>query len=186
MDVGKFKASGRRMMAWVVIPPVMIAGIGLSTYAWKQRAEWQLRETQAISDVLPVFITAQKKASDLITDLGINKEGQIGSEDQLISFLQEAALRNNFTVDAIQVVRREKNRGNQVPVLSASVQGSGEFADIQLYVNEIKSAQQLLSVNTMEIQQTFGIDMEEALFEASVVFDLVLIEEVLKSKGGLQ
>jgi hypothetical protein len=185
MDVGKFKASGGRLMAWIVIPPLLIVGFGLGAYAWQQRAEWRLRQTKSLSDVLPVFIKAQRDANVLIADLGINEQDKIGSEDQLISFLQEAALRRGFTVDAVQVVRREQIRGKNIPVLSASVKGSGKFTAIQLYINEIKSAQQLLSVSSIELTQSSDLQATE-LFDAKVVFDLLLIEEVLETVGGSQ
>ncbi|MEE9369731.1 MAG: hypothetical protein V3V05_12855 [Pontiella sp.] len=184
MDVGKFKASRGRLMAWIGIPPLLIVSVGLSAYAWAQKADTRLIQNQALSDVLPVFIKAQKDAAELIADLGINEEDKIGSEDQLISFLQEAALRRGFTVDAIQVVRHEKVRGKNVPVLSASVDGSGELAAIQLYINEIKSAQQLLSVSSIQLTQPKKMNVENKTFDAKVVFDLLLLEEVLKTAGG--
>ena len=183
MDVGKFKASRGRLMAWIGIPPLLIVSVGLSAYAWAQRADTRLIQNQALSDVLPVFIKAQKDAAELIADLGINEEDKIGSEDQLISFLQEAALRRGFTVDAIQVVRQEKIQGKNVPVLSASVKGSGELTAIQLYINEIKSAQQLLSVSSIQLTQPKKMNTENT-FDAKVVFDLLLLEEVLKTAGG--
>ena len=185
MDVGKFKASGGRLMAWIVIPPLLIVGVGLSAYAGQQKAELRLRQSKALSDVLPLFIKAQRDASELIADLGINEQDKIGSEDQLISFLQEAALRRGVTVEAVQVVRREQVRGRKIPVLSASVEGSGELTAIQLYINEIKSAQQLLSVNSIELTQSSDLQSDN-VFDAKVVFDLLLIEEVLKTAGGVK
>jgi hypothetical protein len=184
MDVGKFKASGGRLMAWIVIPPLLIVGAGMSSYAWQQRAEWRLRQNKALSDALPVFIKARQDASELITDLGVNERDKIGSEDQLISYLQEAAVRRAFTVDAVQVVQEELVRGKKIPVLRASVEGSGEFTAIQLYINEIKSAQQLLSISSMELTQPTDRREEDNIFEVRVVFDLLLIDEVLKTTGG--
>ena len=184
MDVGKFKASKARLMAWIVVPPLLIVGIGLSAHAWKQRAEWRLQQNQTLSDVLPSFIKAQKNASELIESLGINEQDKmIGSEDQLISFLQEAAVRRRFTVDAVKVVRHEQLKGKNIPVLRATVQGFGELTAIQLYINEIKSAQQLLSVNSIELSQ--DKDHRSAdVFATKVVFDLLLIDEVLQTVGG--
>ena len=184
MDIGKFKASGGRLMAWIVIPPLLIVTVGMSAYAWQQRAEWQLLQNESLSEVLPVFVKAQREASELITDLGVNEKDKIGSEDQLISFLQEAAVRRAFTVDAVQVVRHEQIRGKNVPVLSASVEGYGEFTAIQLYINEIKSAQQLLSVSSMELTQPDNRQVGKDVFDARVVFDFLLIDEVLKTTGG--
>ena len=173
-------------MAWVVVPPLLIVSIGLSSYAWKERAEWRLQQNKALSDVLPIFIKAQKDASELIEGLGINERDKtIASEDQLISFLQEAALRRRFTVDAVKVVRHEQIRGKNIPVLNASVEGSGELTAIQLYINEIKSAQQLLSVSSIELSQERE-HRSEGVYAAKVVFDLLLIDEVLKTVGGAQ
>ena len=172
-------------MAWIVIPPILMVSVGMSAYALQQRAEWRLRQNRALADVLPEFIEAQKNASGLIADLGINEQDKIGSENQLISFLQEAALRREFTVDAVQVVQREKNREQNIPVLSAEVDGSGEFSAIQLYINEIKLAQRLLSVRSIELSQPSGFKTDD-VFEAKVVFDLLLMDEVLKTSGRAQ
>ncbi len=171
-------------MAWIVIPPVMIVGVGMSAHAWQQRAEWRLRQNEALSDVLPVFIKAQGAAAELIEDLGVNQKDAISSEDQLISFLQEAAVRRAFTIDAVQVIRHDKQKGKTVPVLSASVEGFGEFTAIQLYINEIKSAQQLLSVRSMDLTQPKKRKQDDEIFEARVVFELLLIDEVLQTTGG--
>jgi hypothetical protein len=184
MDIGKFKASSGRLMAWIVIPPVLIVGVGMSAYAWQQRAEWQLRQNESLSEVMPVFIKAQTAAGKLISDLGVNEKDAIASEDQLISFLQEAAVRRAFTIDAVQVVRHEKVTGQAVPVLSASVEGFGEFSAIQLYINEIKSAQQLLSVRSMDLTQPKKRKADDEIFDARIVFDLLLFDEVLKTTGG--
>lgn len=183
MDVGIFKASQARLMAWIVIPPMLIVGVGLSSYAWSQRTEWKLQQAQSLSDVLPLVIESKREAAKLIGDLGLNEKSAIASEDQLISFLQEVALKHGVTVESVKVVRRELARGENIPILSASLEGAGTFAALQLYVNEIKSAQSLLSVNSLRLSQPRK-RISEDLFEASIVFDLMLIDEVLKTTGG--
>jgi hypothetical protein len=102
MDVGKFKASKRRLMAWIVIPPVIIVGVGLSAFALQERAQWRLQQTQSLSDVLPPFIQSQREASELVAGLGLGDEDRIGTEDQLITELNEAAYKHGFTVDSVR------------------------------------------------------------------------------------
>lgn len=184
MDVGKFKASRKRLMAWIVIPPVLAVSVGLSTFAWRQQMERSYLEAQALSDVLPGIIEARLGAIGLIDSLGVNEESAIGSADQLISLLQEAAVRQDFVVESIQVDRQEKSREHSFPVLNVEVDGNGEFRDIQLFINEVKSSQQLLSLYSVNLtlpRQNLGAGR----FNASMVFNLLLIDEVLQS-GGVQ
>lgn len=185
MDVGKFKASRGRLMAWIVIPPVLAASVGFGAFAWRQSAELGLQQARALSDVLPDIIESRRKAEQLIDSLGLSEENAIGSEGQLISFLQEAAIRQDFVVKSIQVVRKEQSKGQKIPVLSAEVEGAGAFKAIQLYLNEVRSAQHLLSVSEVNLSLPRQVQAEEQ-FNASIQFDLLLIDKALKSAGGSQ
>ena len=167
-------------MAWIVVPPLLIVVVGLGSSAWLKRSEWRLRQTESLSDILPAFIEAQREARELIDGLVLDKEDQIGSEDRLISFLQEVAFRRGFTIDAVQVARREQAQDKEIPVLNAMVEGSGEFTDIQCYINEIKLSQQLLSVNSINLTQPRMQD-QKGLFKARIVFDLLMVDEVLST-----
>jgi len=186
MDVGKFKASQKRLMMWITVPPLLISSVGLSAYAWKQQAEWKLKQTESLSEALPVVIQARTDAGRLISDLGLNKESAIGSEDQLISFLQEAAMRRGFTIDSVQVVRREAKDSQGIPVLMANIEGTGEFTAIQLYINEVQSAQHMLSVNTLELTQPRQQIIAGNGFKANISFNLLLIDEILQTTGDVQ
>jgi hypothetical protein len=72
---------------------------------------------------------------------------------------------------------------SQVPKLNAIVDGTGSFKAIQLYVNDVKSAQQLLDASSMELSvpRKGG---EKGEYQAKIVFDLLLIDEVLKTAKG--
>ena len=185
MDVGMFKVSKTRLIAWIVIPPVLITTVGLSSFALRQRAEWRLRQTQALSDVLPEVIEAQAKVQQLFEDLGLSEEKRIASEDQLISLLQEKAIQRNITFETVQVIRRDKSKRSNIPALSATVEAFGDVAAFQLYLNDIKVAQPLLTASSIKINQRTdsGGDGD---FELNVVFDLLLVDEVLKASGGSQ
>ncbi len=65
MDVGTFKASNGRLRAWLIIPPLLIVSVGLGSFAWQQRAQWKLKEANALSEVLPSFIAVRKDAANL-------------------------------------------------------------------------------------------------------------------------
>lgn len=185
MDVGIFKISKIRLITWTVIPPVLIAAVGLSSYALRQRAEWRLQQTQALSDVLPAVIGAQSAVRQLFEDLGLSEEKRIASEDQLISLLQEKATQRNITFKTVQVVRRDKSKGSNVPVLSAVVEAFGDVAAFQLYLNDIKANQPLLTASSIKIEQRTD-DGQAGDFELKVIFDLLLVDEVLKASGGSQ
>lgn len=185
MDVGTFKVSKRRLIAWIVIPPVLIFAVGLSSYALSQKAEWRLQQAQSLSDVLPAVSGAQTAVRQLFEDLGLSKEKRIASEDQLISLLQETAMQRKITFKTVQVVRRDQSKGSNIPVLSAVVEAFGDVGAFQLYLNDIKMAQPLLTASSIKIdQRTDG--GRDGDFELKVIFDLLLLDEVLKASGGSQ
>ena len=179
-------ASGRRLKAWLIIPPLLIVGIGLSSNAWRQRSHWQLQKTRALSEVLPSFITARKDVGNLIDGFKQSSAGEIGSEDQLISFLQDMAQQNDFLVDTVNVVNQKNQRQPQqqkaIPVINAVVKGSGDLAAIQLYINQVKTAQRLLSVSSLRMSPPKDSSVKS--YNAEIVFELILLDELQTAKGG--
>ncbi len=184
MDVGIFMASGGRLRAWLMIPPLLIVGLGLGSHAWQQRAQWQLQKTTALSEVLPPFIAARKDAVVLFESFKIAEGGELGSEDQLISFLQDMAQKNDFLVDTVSVVSQQQQQKKVVPVLNAVVRGEGDFTSIELYINEVKTEQRLLSVNSIKIAQPTESSGGE-LYEVEIVFELLLLDDLKAFNGGL-
>lgn len=185
MDVGIFIASGRRLRAWLIIPPLLIVSTGLGSYAWQQRAEWKLEKTNALSEVLPSFILAQKAAVTLFKGFETSVGEELGSEDQLISFLQDMAQQNDFIVDSINVVDRKSQQQKAIPVLNAVVRGAGDFTAIQLYINEVKAGQRLLSVGSIKIAPPDNLSGGE-LYDVELIFELLLLDDMMAFNGGLQ
>lgn len=183
MDIGKFKASRWRLMGWIVVPPVLMAIVGLSSYAWNQRATWRLSQAQSLAEVMPVLAEAQVASDKLIRELGLNAKVSIKSEDQLISFLQDVANRHGFIIDAVKVERLEGSQVSGIPTLSASVSGSAEFSGIQTFLNDIQSTQNMISVEVMQLSLPRGQVLGNA-FQASLTINLMLIEQALSTTGG--
>lgn len=183
MDVGLFKASKTRMVLWIVVPPMLITAVGLSSFALKQRAEWRLKQTRALSNVLPDVIRARKNVQNLVDNLGLSEERRITTGDQLITLLDEKAAHRNIELKRTQIVQREQNRNSSIPVISAVVEASGDFAGFQLFLNDVKSAHPLISARTIELTQGREDALEEG-FQLKVVFDLLLANDVLKATGG--
>jgi hypothetical protein len=183
MDVGIFKAGKIRMALWIVVPPVLIVSVGLSSYAMQQRAEWRLQETKALSDVLPDVVNAKQDVKKLYDNLGLSREKRITTGDQLIGILEEKARLHGVDVKKTQILDREIAKGSKIPVISVIVDASGSFADFQLFLNDVKSAHPLVSARTITLQQ--GDESErKAGFDLRVVFDLLLVNDVLKASGG--
>ena len=185
MDVGIFIASGTRLKVWLILPPLLIVSIGLGSHAWQQRAEWKLEETKALSEVLPPFITARKAAIDLVEGFKMAEGGELGSKDQLISFLQDMAQKNNFLVDTVSVINQKGQQQKAVPVLNAVVRGKGDFPAVQLYINRVKTEQRLLSVSSIKIAQPKE-GSEGELFEVEILFELLLLDDMKAFNGGTQ
>jgi len=159
MDVGKFKVSGLRLKMWLIIPPLLMVGVGLGSHAWQ-----------------PVGLFEGFK-----TAVG----GELGSEDQLISFLQDMAQQNDFMVDSVNVVDRKSQQQKAVPVLNAVVRGKGDFTAIQLYINEAKAGQRLISANSIKIVQPTDVSGGD-LYDVEIVFELLLLDEMKSFNGGIQ
>jgi len=65
------------------------------------------------------------------------------------------------------------------------VEAFGDIGAFQLYLNDVKSAQPLLTASSINIDQNSEFEQREE-FELKVVFDLLLVDEVLKIGGGIQ
>ncbi len=183
MDVGIFKASKTRLALWVAVPPILIVAVGLSSFALQQRAEWQLQETKALSDVLPEVVNAKRDVQELYDKLGLSEEKRISTGDQLIAILEEKARHRRIDLKKTQIIDRETAKGSKIPVISVIVEASGEFADFQLFLNDVKSAHPLVTARTITLQQSEENDIK-AGFDLKVVFDLLLVGDVLKAHGG--
>ena len=185
MDVGIFMVSGGRLRMWLIIPPLLMVSVGLGSHAWQQRAQWRLQETKALSDVLPPFVAARRDAVELIEGFKTSSGEELGSENQLISFLQDMAQKNNFMVGTVNVVVREKRQQKDVPVLNAVVRGQGDFTAIQLYINEVKTEQRLLSVSSIKIVQPTERSIGDG-YDVEIIFELLLLNEMKAFNGGVQ
>lgn len=185
MDVGIFRASGGRLRAWLIIPPLLMVCVGMGSHAWQQRAQWQLEKTKALSKVLPPFITARKDVIALFDGLKTSVGEELGSEDRLISFLQDMAEKNDFIVDRVNVVNRKNVQKKSVPVLNAVVQGAGDLMAIELYINAVKTGQRLLSVDSIKLAQP---DKSSGgnLYDVEIVFELLLLGDMKTLNGGVQ
>ena len=185
MDVGIFMASGRRLRAWLIIPPLLMVSVGMGSHAWQQRAEWQLEKTKALSEVLPPFIAARKDAVTLFEGFKTSAGEELGSEDQLISFLQDMAQQNDFIVDSINTVNQKSHQQKAVPVLKTVVRGAGNFNAIELYINEVKTGQRLLSISSIKLMQPSDGSGGD-LYDVEIIFELLMLDGMKVLNGGIQ
>ena len=183
MDVGIFKTSGTRLQLWLILPPLIMVSVGLGSHAWQERAQWKLEETQALSEILPPLIAARRDVMNLFKDFVSASGSELGSEDQLISFLQDMAQQNEFMLDTVNRVNLKK-KNLAVPAMHAVVRGRGDFTAVQLYINEAKSAQQLLSVDAVKIQKP-SEEVGEGIYDVEIVFELLLLDELKSITGGM-
>ena len=175
MDIGKFKASRARLVFWIALPPLLIAGGGLSAFALRLQSEWELDRIRALSEALPDLTQTQKLARELRAEFLESDAASIQSEDELISFLQKIAGKGGFTVDSLRVERRVSERNNNMPMLVADVKGSGSFWVIQKFLGDAASGQYLLSGTALQVSK--GRDSGNTdLCRAEITFELVLID----------
>lgn len=173
MDLGKFKASRRRLTGWVIIPPVLIVGVGLTSFALKQQSEWQLERTRVLADLLPRVDSARKAAEGLMVRFRASESESVKTEDELISFLQNAAQHAGFTVDNLKVERRSSEINAGVSVLSANVRGTGTLRSVQNFMGDVSSRQHLLSETSVQLSQS-GKTAGEETCRADITFELTL------------
>ena len=186
MDVGIFIASRARLGVWLVIPPLLMVTVGLGSHAWQQRAQWQLQEAKALSEILPPFITARKEAVNLVEGFKSEGSGELASKDQLGSFLQDMAEENHFSMGtAVSMPDQKNNPQKAVPVQNFVVKGAANFTDIQLFINEVKTEQKLLSVSSIKIMHP-AERSGDGLYDVEIIFELLLLDEMKAFNGGIQ
>jgi len=184
MDVGIFKASKPRLVAWIIIPPVVITSVGLSTFAMRQRAEWQLRQTMALSEILPEVIQARENIGELMQSLGLTEEMRISTGDQLLALLDEKATHRSIDVKRTQILQRDNSKESGIPVISAMLEASGDFSNIQLFLNDVRSAYPLVSARSIELSLNQDPEEDAGDFDIKLIFDLMLVNDVLEATGG--
>lgn len=172
MDLGKFKSSRLRLTLWILIPPLLSVGFGLSTYAFQLRSEWQLNRTSGLAKVLPRLVEINSQAERLMQNFGAGEAQPITSEEGLISFLQESARETDFEVDSLNVERRSAKGLNY---LSATVTGSGDLSAIQHFLADVSASHQLLSESSLKISQKASA-LAQGEYRADILFDLVLFD----------
>lgn len=183
MDIGIFKASQVRLIAWIIIPPVLIVGVGLSTYALKRQSEWKLSNTRELSEVLPKLIQTQEEAGALIKKIQGVEADSLKNEDELISFLQGAAQKAGFMIDSLKVERSTAAQNSGIPVLTARVKGAGAFTEITSYIGDVTTAQVFLSESSLKVTRSSNAYNKES-WNADVTFELILFDS-LGASGGL-
>ena len=78
------------------------------------------------------------------------------------------------------MIDRETPKGSKIPVISVIMDASADFADFQLFLNDIKSAHPLVSTRAITLERG-DEGLKESGFEVKVVFDLLLVGDVLKA-----
>lgn len=182
MDVGTFKASRLRLVMWVVIPPLLILGGGGSSFALRRLSEWRLNRVRLLANVLPKLTQTQRDSESLLSGFRGADATSIQSEDELISFIHETALKTGFTVDSLKVDRLGSTAIKSLPVLKAKVTGEGTFAIIQSFLSGTVTSQYLLSGTSLQLSQRMGRD-GSSVYQADVTFELVLCDS-LGTQGG--
>lgn len=183
MDIGKFKSNQLRLTLWVLTPLVLVLGMGFTTYALKLQSEWQLNRTKVLSELLPRLNQSKYQSRNLIAEFHGSKTDQIKTEDEFISFLQNAAHKVGFTVNSLKVERQTLAQNKNMPVLVASVSGSGSFQAVETYIGDVVSKQYLLSESSLRISQT-GVGEYENNCRVDLTFELVLPKPLELKSGG--
>ena len=182
MDIGKFKASRGRLILWTLIPPALIVGIGLSSFAMKSQSEWRLNRTRLLAEMLPEMVKSQQSAHDILFKFDGAQSTSLKSEDELISYLQGTAAKGEFRVDSLKVDRQASSGGGDVNRLIASVVGSGRFRDVEDFIGDVTSEQHLLNESSVKITEASRV-AAKGLCKAEITFELVVFDH-LKSRGA--
>ncbi len=180
MDIGKFKSSSTRLTLWILIPPLLVAGVGLGVYMLKLQSEWEFNRTQSLAEALPRLVFVRELAGNLMLDVQGDDVNRVKNEDEFISFLQSTASALDFTVNSLKVERRTSDSQN-LPVLVAKVRGTGTFPTIQNFLGDVASKQPLLSQSALRVSQSSG-SADRNLCNAEATFELVMVETLVS--GG--
>jgi len=182
MDIGKFKVSPLRLAAWILIPSLLIAGVGLSSYALRLQSDWKLTRIQGLSEVLPRLAITQNQAGKIMEQFK-GSEG-LQTEDELMSHLQNAAHETGFTVNDLKVERRNAAEDEQMPVLLATVKGSGAFEIIEQFLNEVTASQHLLYASSLQVTRESRNAFGRNECSADITFELILFDALTEVGGA--
>ena len=175
MDIGKFKASRARLLLWIVLPPLMFTGVGLSTYALRLQAEWELNRAQLFSSVMPELVLARTQARNLLQSFDGSQAYSIQSEDDFISYIREIERKSDFTVDTLEVERSSTE--DNMSILTAEVEGDGDFKTLEKFISDVVSGQHLLFGNQLVITQIKDMDSSGSeQLSADITFELILLD----------
>lgn len=183
MDIGIFKASRGRLMLWVLMPPLVLVGAGLTSHALKARSEWKLQRIQSLATALPKLEHARSAAEEIVNKFYGEDSGCLKTEEELVSYLHNASARVGFVIDSLNVERRVSARDKDIPMLMAEVKGSGSFVDIEDYLVEVLAGQQLLSESSVKVNRSANA-LHANEYRADITFELVLFRSVGKAGGG--
>lgn len=171
-----------RLILWIVLPPLIFTGMGLSAYALRLQAEWDLNRTRLLSDVLPKLAHTQRQARDLMNEFQTSEAASIQSEDDLIAYIRDIERKSEFTVDTLEVERGSSKRNT--PVLTAQVEGEGTFAVIEKFISDVVAAQHLLYGSRLEVSKGKGVDIVESdSLKANITFELILLDSLKPIAG---
>jgi len=183
MDIGKFKASRKRLILWIAVPPLLLTLIGLSTYALRLQAEWELNRAETFSTVLPKLAQTHQQVSEFMEALQESKAFSIQSEDDLISYIQSVEQKSDFTIDALQVERQAM--GKNMSMLIASVKGDGSFDAIEQFMGDVVSGQHLLFGSELKVSSVKeNVVRGGEVRNADIIFRLILLDSLKMSVGG--
>ncbi len=181
MDIGRFKATRTRLVMWLMLPPLLIAGIGLSSYAVRLKSEWELTRTEGLTSVLPKLVRVRKQAFHLVDEFEENSL-TLHSEDDLIVYLRKAAQASGFDVDALKVNRK---KDKVMTILTASLTGTGSFESIQRFLGNVSAGQHLLSERELQLTRVFQSGGAPA-YKADLTLSLAMFDTGTHEERTLQ
>ena len=171
-----------RLILWILLPPFIITGIGLSAYALRLQAEWEQNRTTLLSKALPRLDRAQQNARALLTGFRTSEAYSIRSEDDLIAYIRDIERKSDFTIETLEVKRKDSGKGRSV--LIAQVRGVGRFGTIEKFISDAVTGQYLLYESRIEIRESRGLESSSSdQLGVSITFELILLDS-LKSTGG--
>lgn len=179
MDVGKFKASPLRLTAWIMIPPLVIVGIGLASQAMRLQSEWKLSRTKELSDVLPRMVQVRKQSNDLLDKF--MSPSVLKNQGDLMAHLYDVANDTGFTVES--VTPSESKSDEEMSVARARIEGYGSFKSVQRYLGKVILNQPLVYESSLRISNNKRGELMQNECKAIVTVDL-LMPSVLQQERG--
>jgi hypothetical protein len=174
MDLGLFRHDRTTMMAWFVVPLLVVLNVQYGLHVYCSYGEQRLARQEALARQLPALNRRVALATDVAAGFAVPSRTDAENAEALGAKMSDAADRGGFTIDSVQIdkgdpARAAKGIGAPPPGVRLTVKGEGNLSSIIKFAREVQGPQTLVVVADCRIRAQRLTP--EPSYEAEFTFD---------------